>query len=135
MQHVIWRDAQFLINSGFAYNLNLVTDRVLPLSPHLFYPWLFWGGRFLWISMYLIIVARVVLLWRKDRPNIQRYLFCIAILGYFTLLALHPSPRYRLPANAFLFFMVAESLVALLKHYSQFVRLPRHFVPRNDVKL
>lgn len=115
----------YLFNDASAYFLSIV-DRgydnpVIHIPNFLLFPVLYYGMKFVWIFIWLIISIGLIMefiayFWRrkKDIPWIM-YIFLLSSVAYFAMLTFCAGPltRYRFPTNPLIFALFAHFLYSL----------------------
>lgn len=85
----------------------------LNLPSKIFYPFLYFGGRTLWILFDLIILIAFILFFSTFKKKIWDNIFLIGTIFYFAILSsLHSDiGRFRQPIEPFLFLFLANGII------------------------
>ena len=112
------RAAAFFIDSSLSRSASAITFHMPNRPDWIFYPYLYWGGRFVWMGIWLTIAAAFILNWRMIKTRTWHYAFFFTAMLYFAALAAMnwDAPRMRLPVNPLIFLLFAESAFLLLDH-------------------
>lgn len=111
------RTLVFLIESSASHSYSAILDG-LNLPPHLFYPTLYWGGRFFWgFLIFLALIGAIrQRMWRKE-VFVYYSVFGVTIFYFAVLAGLnYDAPRMRLPVNPLLFLLISYSILLVIKY-------------------
>jgi len=102
----------FFVDSSLSRSASAISFNVPNRPNWIFYPYLYWGGRFIWLSLFLVMTGGLVMFWDMIKKRLWFHVFFIVTMVYFAALAAMnwDAPRMRLPVNPLIFMLFAESL-------------------------
>ncbi|MBU1179718.1 glycosyltransferase family 39 protein [Patescibacteria group bacterium] len=98
--------ARFFITPASAFILERITVPLLSIPHIVFFPYLFWAGRIVWLFYYAAIVMGLCLYQKRRTNEIWILGFLFALISYFALFgSMGHVTRFRLPVNPFIFIL------------------------------
>lgn len=110
------RFVPFFIDSSLSRSGSAITFKMSNRPGWIFYPYLYWGGRFMWLSLFLVMAGGWARFGDMIKKRLWVHAFFIVTMVYFAGLAAMnwDAPRMRLPVNPLIFMFFSESLFLFL---------------------
>jgi 4-amino-4-deoxy-L-arabinose transferase-like glycosyltransferase len=110
------RTVAFFIDSSLSRSASAISFKMPNRPDWIFYPYLYWGGRFVWVGLWFTVAGAFILNRRFMKKRIWLHAFFLATMLYIAALAAMnwDAPRMRLPINPLIFMVFAESLFLLV---------------------
>lgn len=117
----------FLIDSSLSRSGSAISFNMSRRPNWIFYPYLYWGGRMIWVGFFGTMAMAAVLNWQAIRKRIWAWTFFVLVILYFGALAAMnwDAPRMRLPINPLIFMMFGEAFFLLWEKSSVKNKLER----------
>lgn len=103
------------------------------LPPKIFYPFLYFSGKMLWVLFYIIITASFIFYFKEYRKFFWNYLFIIGTIFYFVIPSAmyYDAGRFRQPVNPFIFLFLSQALILF---YGQFGKKIEEIAAKNGIE-
>lgn len=111
--------ARFFITSSAAYIIKKITSPIVSIPGPVFFPYLFWIMRAVWIFYSIIIFAGLFLYQKIEKHNFWLLGFLAVVILYFAALgSMGHITRFRLPADPFIFILFLCSFYLIINRKS-----------------
>lgn len=110
------RMVPFLIDSSLSRSGSAITF-YMPNRPNwLFYPYLYWGGRLVWVGFYIMMALATLFCWKVVKKRLKLHIFFVVLILYVGALAAMnwDAPRMRQPINPIIFILFAEAAFLIM---------------------